>query len=96
MNDGSRNVLAAIVGAYLVYTGGSLIMDVISEQPDNMVLFIVMGAIFIVVGGWVVITKLKKSMVEISEQQEESEVEEKSNEEEFLKEESTEKESEEI
>lgn len=95
MNDGSRNVLAAIVGAYLVYTGGSLILDVISEKPDNMVLFIVMGVIFIIIGSWVVVSKLKKTMLEISEQNN-TEGEEDSSQEELVAEELVVEESDEI
>ncbi|MFI3172490.1 MAG: hypothetical protein R3Y58_09030 [Eubacteriales bacterium] len=61
-NEKTRATLFVVVGAYLAYTGISLITDVIADKPDNMLLFIVMGVIFVVVGIYVMITKGKAIM----------------------------------
>lgn len=51
MTDKGRAVLRIVVGIYLVYLGGSLIKSAVEGQPNNMVLFILAGTAFVIIGG---------------------------------------------
>ena len=50
MNDSSRNIFRAVAAAYLLYLGVTLSKSAILEKPDNMMLLLVFGVLFIVVG----------------------------------------------
>lgn len=71
----SRLTLLALVGAYLAYTGGGLIYEVIQEQPDNSIIFWGFGLFFIVLGGYVLITKGKAIMQLRKEEMKDAEIE---------------------
>ncbi len=55
----TRASLMAIAGGYLVYQGVTLISDVIEGKPENSIIFIICGAVFVVAGIYVLITKIK-------------------------------------
>lgn len=57
--DRTRATLMALAGGYLVYQGVTLISDVIEGKPENSLLFIICGAVFVVVGAYVLITKIR-------------------------------------
>ena len=42
--NNNKKILMAMVGAYLIYTGGSLIVDVTKGEPENAMFFILAGA----------------------------------------------------
>lgn len=58
-NKNMRNLLMAAVGAYLVYTGVTLIMDVQKGQPKNEMIFIICGVIFAILGLITAVVNLK-------------------------------------
>lgn len=81
MTDKSRKLLMAVVGAYLVYLGVSLIHSVLNSDPKNATVFIICGAIFTILGAAVVffngrdfIRASKMEMEEVVEDEEEEEV----------------------
>ncbi len=59
-NNRSRDVIMAIAGGYLAYTGVQLVLGALEQKQDNYILFIVIGAIFIVFGGTVLFFRAKK------------------------------------
>lgn len=58
-NKNIKNLLMAAVGAYLVYTGVTLVMDVQKGQPENEMIFIICGGIFAILGLITVVINLK-------------------------------------
>ena len=50
MEQKTRKMLMAIAGAYLVYVGGSLIYSVLQTRPENLIIFLLAGAVFVIVG----------------------------------------------
>lgn len=58
-NKNMKNLLMAAVGAYLVYTGVTLVMDVQKGQPENEMIFIICGGIFAILGLLTVVINLK-------------------------------------
>ena len=50
-SDKARNTLRIVVGLYLLYLGGSLVVDVYKAKPENMVLLIMIGIAFAIIGG---------------------------------------------
>lgn len=60
--DKTRSTIMLLAAVYLIYIGVTLLQDVLSEQPDNLVLFVVMGAVFIIVGIYVIISKAREMM----------------------------------
>lgn len=59
MDKKSRNIFMAFAGGYLVYTGYSLVVDVMSREPENKTLFMIAGAVFVIIGAFTVIMNLK-------------------------------------
>lgn len=49
-NENIKKLLMASVGMYLVYTGITLIRDVLISEPKNAVIFMIAGGIFVVIG----------------------------------------------
>ena len=47
MNGKTRDGLWIVVGAYLAYTGGQLIMDVLGEKPEGYIGFVVAGVLYV-------------------------------------------------
>lgn len=79
MNGKTRDGLWIVVGAYLAYTGGQLIMDVLREKPEGYIGFVVAGVLFVAFGiGLVIyaIRDLTKPVEETEADQEEDEEEE--------------------
>lgn len=84
MNKKSGLVLRIILGGYLVFLGGSLLMQMIQQQPSDMVLKSGIAVIFIGVGGFYAFHNIKafykmikaetEETPEVSEKQEKSEV----------------------
>ena len=50
MTSKSKQVIMAAVGAYLVYTGVSLVRETIAGEPKNQILFILAGVFFAIFG----------------------------------------------
>lgn len=50
MDKKTRRMLMAIAGAYLAYIGGSLIYDVLQTRPEQLIIFILGGAVFVIAG----------------------------------------------
>ena len=61
MNDKVRSLLMLMVGAYIVFLGGDLIYGVIKGTSEKPVLFIVIGAVFVVLGILVVGYNIKRT-----------------------------------
>ncbi len=59
-NNKSRDVIMAIAGGYLAYTGVQLIMGALEERQDHYILFILIGAFFVIFGGTVLFLRAKK------------------------------------
>lgn len=72
MTPKTRKVFMALVGAYLVYTGGSLIADVLRSNPKNMVMFVVVGAFFAVFGLATIVWNVKGFIDESKKEQAEA------------------------
>lgn len=84
--NNNRNIFMAMLGAYLAYQGFTLLNDAIKYQPENKVLFIVIGAVFLLAGAGVIIyyakcyiagakEDLQKMPDETEEEEESSDVE---------------------
>lgn len=58
--NSTRKILMAMVGAYLIYTGGNLIVDVTKGNPENAMLFIIAGAAFVIIGALTVFVNMKE------------------------------------
>ena len=46
MTSKTKQIIMAAIGAYLVYTGISLVQDTIAGEPKNQILFILVGILF--------------------------------------------------
>lgn len=62
MNNKAKQGLWMVVGAYLAYTGVTLVTGVWKERPDNYQLMIGFGVIFVIIGAGVAIRSLKNIM----------------------------------
>lgn len=62
MNNKTRHGLWLVVGAYLAYTGGQLVYNMMNTKPDNYMLMILFGALFLIVGVMVVVRSFKGIM----------------------------------
>lgn len=71
MTPKTRKIFMALVGAYLVYTGVSLILDVTKSTPKNMTLFVAVGGFFALFGLATVIWNIKGFLAESKKEQEE-------------------------
>lgn len=58
----TRLYLYVIVGGYLAYTGFDLVQGAFAERPENYLLFIVIGIVFLVFGGILVIRSMGRIM----------------------------------
>ena len=65
--NNNKKILMAMVGAYLIYTGGSLIVDVTKGEPENAILFILAGAAFVIVGALTVFFNMKEYIAVVKE-----------------------------
>ena len=50
MTSKTKQIIMAAIGAYLVYTGISLVQDTIVGEPKNQILFILVGVFFALFG----------------------------------------------
>lgn len=50
MTSKTKQIIMAAIGAYLVYTGISLVKDTIVGEPKNQILFILIGVFFALFG----------------------------------------------
>ena len=50
MTSKTKQIIMAAIGAYLVYTGISLVKDTIVGEPKNQILFILVGVFFALFG----------------------------------------------
>lgn len=48
----SRLYIYTIAGGYVAYTGISLLKSALEERPDNYILYLLIGIVFIAVGGF--------------------------------------------
>ena len=65
--NNNKKILMAMVGAYLIYTGGSLIVDVTKGSPEKAMLFILAGAAFVIVGAITVFYNMKEYIAAVKE-----------------------------
>ena len=85
MTSKTKQIIMAAIGAYLVYTGISLVKDTIVGEPKNQILFILVGVFFALFGLatiiWNIRTIVKETKAEIqgtiagAEENEDGEVE---------------------
>ena len=59
MTSKSKQIIMAAIGAYLVYTGISLVQDTIAGEPNNQILFILVGVFFALFGLATIIWNIK-------------------------------------
>lgn len=76
MDQKTRRMMMAIAGGYLAYVGGDLIYSVIQGKPNNIVLFILIGAVFVLAGIATVIMNMKEYLNEVKKETESYEVDE--------------------
>lgn len=62
MSNKTRLYLYIVAGAYLAYTGFGLVKSAMAEQPDNFMLYMAIGAAFVIIGGFFAV----KSILNIS------------------------------
>ena len=69
MTSKTKQIIMAAIGAYLVYTGISLVKDTIVGEPKNQILFILVGIFFALFGLatiiWNIRTIVKETKAEI-------------------------------
>ena len=75
MNGKTRDGLWIVVGAYLAYTGGQLIMDVLGEKPEGYIGFVVAGVLFVAFGIGLVIYAIRDLTKPVEETEEDEEEE---------------------
>ena len=72
MTSKTKQIIMAAIGAYLVYTGISLVQDTIVGEPKNQILFILVGVFFALFGLatiiWNIRTIVKETKAEIQVQ----------------------------
>lgn len=68
----TRKVFMALVGAYLVYTGSTLIVDVTRSNPKNMAVYVAIGAFFAVFGLATIVWNIKVIIDESKKEREET------------------------
>ena len=71
MNKKSGLVLRIILGGYLVFLGGSLLVHIIHMRPEDMVLKSVIAVIFVLVGGFYAFRNIKEMYQMIKTESEE-------------------------
>ena len=67
----TRKIFMAFVGAYLIYTGGTLIHSVLTNRPENTVMFVAAGAVFAVFGLATMIMNIKAYIKAVKQEKEE-------------------------
>ena len=56
----SSLIIRVLAGGYITYLGGKLLLSSIKEQPDNYILYVAAGIVFIIIGLiWLVKSGLK-------------------------------------
>lgn len=60
MSNKSRLYLYVAAGVYLAYNGIGLVRSAVTERPDNFVLYLGIGVIFVVLGGSFAIRSIRK------------------------------------
>lgn len=61
MNDKVRSLLMLMVGAYIAFLGGDLVVGVLKGTSEQPVLFAVIGTVFVVLGIFVVLYNIKRT-----------------------------------
>lgn len=72
MTQKARKTLMALVGAYLAYTGISLILEVTKSNPKNMTAFVLVGLFFVAFGALTIVLNVKGFIAESKKEQEEA------------------------
>lgn len=60
MNQKSRYAFRIVLGGWLAYIGCSLLYQMYTERPSNMVLICVIAVVFVLIGAFCVLHSLKK------------------------------------
>ncbi|MCI8639363.1 MAG: hypothetical protein HFG41_09545 [Coprococcus sp.] len=68
----TRKIFMAFVGAYLIYTGGTLVHSVLTNRPENTVLFVAAGVIFVLFGLATMIMNIKAYIKAVKQEKAES------------------------
>ena len=72
MQGKTRRTLMILVGAYLIYNGVKLIMDVMQGNPNYKTVLIIFGVIFIVFGAATVILNIRELLKDMKAEKEAS------------------------
>ena len=72
MQGKTRRTLMILVGAYLIYNGVKLIMDVMQGNPNYKTVLIIFGVIFIVSGAATVILNIRELLKDMKAEKEAS------------------------
>lgn len=72
MNKRAMETLRIVAGLYLAYLGGDLIRSLIKGKPDNMVVMMLFGVLFLAVGGFVAISAMKSSFARLKAERDEA------------------------
>ena len=70
MQGKTRRTLMILVGAYLIYNGVKLIMDVMQGNPNYKTVLIIFGVIFIVFGAATVILNIRELLKDMKAEKE--------------------------
>ena len=66
MTSKTKQIIMAAIGAYLVYTGISLVKDTIVGEPKNQILFILVGVFFALFGLATIIWNIRTIVKRVS------------------------------
>ena len=69
MTSKTKQIIMAAIGAYLVYTGISLVKDTIVGEPKNQILFILVGVFFALFGLATIIWNIRTIVKETKKRQ---------------------------
>lgn len=59
MTSNTRRIIMAAIGAYLIYSGVTLVRDTMTGKPENETLFIIVGVFFAVFGFATIVFNLR-------------------------------------
>ena len=72
MTSKTKQIIMAAIGAYLVYTGISLVQDTIVGEPKNQILFILVGVFFALFGMATIIWNIRATKKQMPDRKETS------------------------
>lgn len=89
-----RIIFRVVAGGYLAYLGITLLMDSIKEKPDNYMWYMLVGTVFTLLGGflliWTIVSHFRGDKEASVEEKNETEIEANDSEENVIEEKETE------